>query len=113
MLIANDNVHEGPESALFQSRQQRSMLIYKFRMLIYAVLLWMPRNLFTGRNLSLTVRPSVRPFFTFQYRLCVINFSYSFQWIFFKSCKLYMDVMKMCMWGIDGDKLIFYSITAF
>ena len=40
-------------------------------------------------------RPSVRH--ALQYRVCVINSSHSFQWVFLKPYILFVDIMKMCM----------------
>ena len=58
-----------------------------------------------------SVCPSVRQ--ALQYRVCLINSSHSFQWVCLKSCILFVDIMKMCMWSFGGDKIIFDRITAF
>ena len=47
------------------------------------------------------------------YEVCVINSSYSFQWIVLKLYILVVDIMKMCMWIIDGARLNFDRILAF
>ena len=47
------------------------------------------------------------------YGVCVINSSYSFQWIILKPCTLVVDILKMCMWIFAGVKIIFDKITAF
>ena len=47
------------------------------------------------------------------YEVCLINSSYSFQWIVLKLCILVVDIMKMCMWIIDGARLNFDRIMAF
>ena len=44
----------------------------------------------------MSVCPSVHQ--TLRYRVCVLNFSDSFQWIFLKPCILVMDIMKTCIW---------------
>ena len=62
-------------------------------------------------SLLLSVRPSVRH--ALQYRVCVINSSHTFQWVFLKPYILFVDIMKMCMWSFGGDKIIFDRITAF
>ena len=36
------------------------------------------------------------------YGVCVINSSYSFQWIFLKPCILIVDILKMCILIFDG-----------
>ena len=50
---------------------------------------------------------------TLRYRVCVINSSYSFLWIFLKHCILVVDIMKMCMWVFDIARLNFERIKAF
>ena len=47
------------------------------------------------------------------YGPCVINFSYSFSWIFLKLYILVVNIMKMCMRIFNGTKLNFDGITAF
>ena len=47
------------------------------------------------------------------YGVCVINSSYSFQWIILKPCILVVDILKMCMWLFDGARINFDRITAF
>ena len=34
--------------------------------------------------------------------VCVINFSYSFQWMLLKLCSHIVDILEMCMWVFDG-----------
>ena len=50
-------------------------------------------------DLPLSVRLSVGPYVrhTLRYRVCLIDSSYSFRWIFLKPCVLVIDIMKMCM----------------
>ena len=62
-------------------------------------------------SFSLSVYLSIHH--TLQYRVCVINFSFSFQWIFLKLWILVVDIMKMCMWIFDGPRINFVIITAF
>ena len=38
-----------------------------------------------------------QPFCIVGYGVCVINSSYSFQWIIFKPCTHIVDILKMCM----------------
>ena len=66
-------------------------------------------------GLPLSVRPYVCLSIphTLWYRVCVINFSYSCQWIFLKPCILIVDIMKMCMWIFDGARINFHRVTAF
>ena len=59
----------------------------------------------------LSVRPSVRH--ALRYRVCVINSSHSFQWIFLKPCISVVDILKMCMWVFSGARINFDRITAF
>ena len=47
------------------------------------------------------------------YGVCVINSSYSFQWIFLKPCIILVDIMKVGMWIFDGPSINFKRITAF
>ena len=47
------------------------------------------------------------------YGVCVINSSYSFQWIFLKPCLLVVDILNMCMWVFDGARINFDRITTF
>ena len=47
------------------------------------------------------------------YGVCVINYSYSFQRMFFKLCRHIGDILKMCMWVFDGARINFERITAF
>ena len=47
------------------------------------------------------------------YGVCVINCSYSFQWIILKSCTLVVKILKMCMWLFGGARINFDRITAF
>ena len=58
-------------------------------------------------GLPLSVRPYVclSISHTLRYRVCVINSSYSCQWIFLKPCILIVDIMKMCMWIFDGARI--------
>ena len=58
----------------------------------------------------LSVRPSVRN--ALWYRVCVINSSHSFQWIFLKPCIPVVDILKMCMWVFGGARINFDRITA-
>ena len=59
----------------------------------------------------LSLCPSVR--YTLRYRVCVINFSYSFRWILLKPCILVVDIMNLCMWVFDGPRINFERITDF
>ena len=52
-------------------------------------------------------------FCTVGYGVFVINLSYSFQWIVLKHCMLVVDIMKICIWIIDGPRINFESIMAF
>ena len=47
------------------------------------------------------------------YEVCVINSSYSFQWIILKPCILVADILKMCMWIFADQKNNVDKITAF
>ena len=47
------------------------------------------------------------------YRVCVINSSFSFQWVFLKPCILVVDIMKIGMWVFDGCRINSEGITAF
>ena len=47
------------------------------------------------------------------YRVCVMNSSYSFQWIILKSCIHIVDILKMCMWVFGGARVNFDRIIAF
>ena len=58
-----------------------------------------------------SVRPSVRH--ALWYRVCVINSSHSFKWIFLKPCIPVVDILKMCMWVFGGARIYFDRITAF
>ena len=40
------------------------------------------------------------------YGVCVINCSYSFQWIILKSCILVTDILKMCKWIFADQKIM-------
>ena len=64
---------------------------------------------------SPVARPSIRPFVrhTLRYRLCVINFSYSFHLIFLKSYIRVVDIMKMCMWVLDGARINLTKLRPF
>ena len=64
---------------------------------------------------ALSVRLSVCPsvFHGLRYRVCVINFSHSFLWIFLKSCIPVVDILKMCLWIFGGARINFDGITAF
>ena len=62
-------------------------------------------------SVRLSVRPSVRH--ALWYRVCVINSSHSFLWIFLKPCIPLVDILKMCMWVFGGAKNNFDRITAF
>ena len=42
--------------------------------------------------------------------VCVINFSYCFQWMFLKFCRHIVDILKMCMWIFDGARNNFDGI---
>ena len=66
-------------------------------------------------SVCLSVCPSVRPSVrhALRYRVCVINFSHSFQWIFLKPCISVVDILKMCMWVFGGARINFDKITAF
>ena len=44
---------------------------------------------------------------------CIINSCYSFQCVFLKLCRHIVDILKMCIWAFDGDKINFDRITAF
>ena len=39
--------------------------------------------------------------FTLDGIVCVINLSHSIQWIVFKPCIPFADIMKMCIWSFD------------
>ena len=52
-------------------------------------------------------------FYIVKYEVCVINSSYSVQWIILKPCILVVDILKMCMWLFDGAKIHFHRITVF
>ena len=58
-----------------------------------------------------SVCPSVRH--ALQYRVCVINSSHSFKWIFLKPCLPVVDILKMCMWVFGGARIDDDRITAF
>ena len=60
-------------------------------------------------SVRLSVCPSVRH--ALRYRVCVINSSHSFQWIFLKPCVHVVDILKMCMWVFDGAKINFDSLS--
>ena len=62
-------------------------------------------------SVSLSVCPSICH--TLWYKVCVINSSYSFQWIFLKPCIVVVDIMKMCIWVFDGARINSDRITAF
>ena len=47
-----------------------------------------------------------------RYRVCVINSSHSFQWIFLKPCIFVVDILKMCMWVFGEARINFDRITA-
>ena len=47
------------------------------------------------------------------YGICVINFSYNFQWIIMKLCMLVMDIMKMCKWVFDEGRINLGRIKVF
>ena len=40
------------------------------------------------------------------YGVCVINSSYSFQWIILKPCRLVADILKMCKWIFADQKIM-------
>ena len=40
------------------------------------------------------------------YGVCVINSSYSFQWIILKPCILVADILKMCKWIFADQKIM-------
>ena len=58
----------------------------------------------------LSVCPSVRH--TLRYRVCVINSSYSFLWIFLKPCILVGNIMKMCICLVE-QKLFLTELRPF
>ena len=62
-------------------------------------------------SVCVSVRPSVRH--ALRYRVCVINYSHSFQWIFLKPCIIIVDILKMCMWIFGGARINFDRFTAF
>ena len=62
-------------------------------------------------SVCLSVRPSVCH--TLRYIYCVSNFSHSFQWIFFKSSILVLDIMKMSILVFDGARINFDRTTGF
>ena len=66
-------------------------------------------------SVCLSVRPSVCPSVrhALRYRVCVINSSHSFKWIFLKPCIPIVDILKMCMWVFGGIRMKFDRITAF
>ena len=66
-------------------------------------------------SVCLSVCPSVRPSVrhALRYRVCVINSSHSFHWIFLKPCIFVVDILKMCMWVFGGARINFDRITAF
>ena len=66
---------------------------------------------FTPVHPSLSICPSFRH--SLRYRVCVINFSHSFQWIFLKPCIPTVDILKMCMWVFDGARINFDRIIAY
>ena len=45
------------------------------------------------------------------YRVCLINSSHSFQWIFLNLFILFVNIMKMCMWSFD--KIILAKLQPF
>ena len=47
------------------------------------------------------------------YGVCVINSSYSFQWIILKPCILVAVILKMCKWIFADQKNYVDKITAF
>ena len=47
------------------------------------------------------------------YGVCVIDSSYSFQWIILKPCILVVDILKMCMCLFDAARNNFDRFTAF
>ena len=47
------------------------------------------------------------------YGICVIIFSYNFQWINMKLYMFVVDILKMCMWVFDGARIKFVRIMAF
>ena len=67
---------------------------------------WQKLRHFGLRQFS--VCPSVRH--ALRYRVCVINSSHSFQWIFLKPCILVVDILKMCMWVFGGARIFFLKI---
>ena len=86
------------------------------RMPLLPKVFFMPRDDSQGAiRLFPAVRPSIRPFVrhTLRYRLCVINFSYSCQLIFLKSCIRVVDIMKMCMWVLDGARINLTKLRPF
>ena len=48
-----------------------------------------------------------------RYAVCVIKFSYSFQWMFLKLCRHTVDILKICMWSFDGTGINSDRMTAF
>ena len=62
-------------------------------------------------SVCLSVRPSVRH--ALRYRVCVINSSHSFLWIFLKPCIPVVDILKFCMWVFGGARINCDRITAF
>ena len=45
------------------------------------------------------------------YGVCVVNSSYSFQWLLLKPCVLLVDIM-ICMWVFDETRVNFDRIMA-
>ena len=80
---------------------------------IYINLFYAPVTIVGGIKICpcLSVCPSVRH--ALRYRVCVINCSHSFQWIFLKPCISVVDILKMCIWVLDGAKINFDRTTAF
>ena len=53
-----------------------------------------------------------RHFSVVGYGVCVINSFYSFQWMVLKLRRHIINILKMCMWGFNGDRFNFDRITA-
>ena len=62
-------------------------------------------------SVCMSVCPSVRH--ALRYRVCVINSSHSFKWVFLKPCIPDVDILKMCMWAFGGARINLDRITAF
>ena len=46
-----------------------------------------------------------RQFYMIGYVTCVIISSHSFQWIVFKPCVQLINILKLCIWRSDEEKI--------